>query len=545
MMQSIGGSNFTRPLRADNQQPAPPPQQPTPPAPPPQPEPPPAPQPQDAVFTFNPQDPMVFAPSTTTIKNVVNGESGPEVDRAKLNGGLTTNEEGGFVFPTCDERHHAAVTFASVARTIELFEQATGEPIQWAFGDSKLEVNNDGGDMINAYYARDERSVNFFHHTDAVMGREVRSGDSGEVVAHEVGHAILDGLRPDYFDAWAPDVGAFHEAFGDMMGMLFALKDDRTRSRVLIETGGDLSKKNVVSALGEELGIAINDEVGKNRTGGNWTRNAVNSFTWKDPADLPFNPADPNELGSEVHNFSRLWSGAFYEILSGVNEMNKAAGLSTADALAKTADDGMKLLTNLMKDAPRGEFTYRDMAQAMVQSDQNYNNGEYAGLIQSVMEKREILEAAPPPPPPPPQQPPQQPPTQPAPPPEQPPAPPTQPAPPPQQPPAPPTKSLIEKDEAPVRNMRLTLNGNDFGMFQGAEIAVPVDSKEALGKDVALRERTENNLKRYIAEGRIRYNEPNYTMKPADRFDKDGRPYVGIVTWEDGKMKIERNKVAV
>ncbi len=512
MMQTIGGSNFTRPVRADGNTP---PQQPTPPTPPPQE--PPAPQPQDTVFTFNPQDPMVFAPSTTTIKNVVSGENGPEVDRAKLNGGLTANEEGGFVFPSCDERHHAAVTFSAVAKTVEIFEQATGQPIQWAFGNSKLEVNHDGGDMINAYYARDERSVNFFHHEDAIMGRAVHSGDSGEVVAHEVGHAILDGLRPDYFDAWAPDVGAFHEAFGDMMGMLFALKDDRTRSRVLIETGGDLSKKNVVSALGEELGIAINDETGKNRTGGNWTRNAVNSFTWKDPADLPFNPPNPDDLGSEVHNFSRLWSGAFYDVLNGVNEMNKAAGLSTADALAKTADDGLKILANLMKEAPNGEFTFRDMANAMISSDRNNNNGQYADLIQNVMVKREILAAPAPEPPP------QEPPTD----------------------PAPPTKSLLNQEEGPVRNLRLTLSGADFGKFQGAEVKIPVDSKEALGKDVSLRERTEGNLKRYIAEGRILYTEPNQVVKPADRFDKDGKPYIGIVTWEDGKMKIERNKVAV
>ncbi|GMU54565.1 MAG: hypothetical protein AMXMBFR33_37110 [Candidatus Xenobia bacterium] len=518
MIQTLAPSNFSYalPVRAQDENPPCPPT-------PPEPEPPAPPQPKDTVFSFNPQDPAVFAPTSTTVKNVLVGESGPEVDRAKLNGGLTANEEGGFHFPTCDHRHHAAVTFSGVAKTVEIFEQATGQPIAWAFGDHKLEVNADGGDMINAYYARDERSVNFFHHHDAVLGRDVYSGDSGEVVAHEVGHAILDGLRPDYFDAWAPDVGAFHESFGDKLAMLFALKDERTRSRVLIETGGDLSKKNIMSALGEELGIAINDETKKNRTGGNWTRNAVNSFTWKDPAELPFNPPNPDELGSEVHNFSRLWSGAFYDILNGINERNKAAGLTTAEALAKTADDGLKVLANLMAEAPRGEFTFRDMANAFVSSDRNLNNGEYADLIQEVMVKREILVAEPPPPPPPPEEPPSDPPTD----------------------PNPPTKSLLGEDEGPVRNLRLTLSGNDFGMFQGAELKIPVDSRESLGKDVSLRQRTENNLKRYIAEGRIRYNEPNYVMKPADRFDKDGRPYIGIVTWEDGKMKIERNKVAV
>ncbi|MEW6279292.1 MAG: hypothetical protein AB1758_11755 [Candidatus Eremiobacterota bacterium] len=465
-------------------------------------------EPRDAVFSFNPQDPLVMAPTTERINGV---SPGPEVDKARLNGGLNANWEGNFVYGPSDHRHHSAVTFAAAAKTIEMFEQASGQPIRWAFGEQKLDVVANGGEMLNAYYSRDDHSVNFFQHYDRILGRHVHSGDSGEVVAHELGHAILDGVRPDYFDAFSPDVAAFHESFGDMIGLCFALQDDRVVDRVAIETGGDLSKRNIASALGEELGVAINDEVGANRTGGNWTRNAVNNFTWADPSTLPW-IGGPDQLGAEPHDFSRLWTGAYYEILTNLVNQNKEAGMDNKAAIKQAGQEGLKLLVNLMKEAPHGEFVYREMAQAFVESDRKHNNGQHAALIESVMKKRLILPTEAPPPP----------------------------------PPTRPVGLVEDESEGPVRNVGLTLTGSRFGMFSGARVSIPVDAGQALLKSAEVRERTENALERYIAEGRIRYNDPNYQMKlPQDGFDPQGRPYIGAVVWENGQMRIERLKIAV
>ena len=48
-----------------------------------------------------------------------------------------------------------------------------------------------------------------------VHKRWVYAAASGEVCAHQTGHALLDALRPRYFGCFAPEVTAYHEAVGD------------------------------------------------------------------------------------------------------------------------------------------------------------------------------------------------------------------------------------------------------------------------------------------------------------------------------------------
>jgi len=50
------------------------------------------------------------------------------------------------------------------------------------------------------------------------------SGESPDVVCHELGHALLDSFKPQLFDAASMEVAAFHESFGDMSALLSALQ---------------------------------------------------------------------------------------------------------------------------------------------------------------------------------------------------------------------------------------------------------------------------------------------------------------------------------
>lgn len=60
-------------------------------------------------------------------------------------------------------------------------------------------------------------------------------------LAHEIGHALVHALKPGYRSGAAL---AIHEAIADMFAVLVAYLDDRSFSRVLEETGGDLSLPN-------------------------------------------------------------------------------------------------------------------------------------------------------------------------------------------------------------------------------------------------------------------------------------------------------------
>ncbi len=111
------------------------------------------------------------------------------------------------------------------------------------------------GDDLNAYY--DRRALRFFRDVDPASGRIVHSGDSADVATHEQGHAVLDGVRPDLWDAPHFEVAAFHEAFGDLASIFVALAEPPLASAVVEETGEDPSRSNLVSRLAEELGGAV------------------------------------------------------------------------------------------------------------------------------------------------------------------------------------------------------------------------------------------------------------------------------------------------
>lgn len=473
----------------------------------------PAPDAGDATFSYNAQD-RVSMPSTPTVIHGV--QSGPRVEKAELRGGLKP-VDGKYVYPEGDPRETAAISFAAVAKTVETFSKALGQPISWSFGDQKLGIIPDDGDNLNAFYSRYDGTLHFFHATDAITGGNIMSGASGEVVSHETGHAILDGLRPGYLGSWGSDAGAFHESFGDQMGMLMALQDDRTVARVAVQTGGDLTKPNILSALAEDLGRGINDFKGANATGGDWVRNAQNKFTWQDPSTLP-DRGDAEHLGSEVHSFSRLWSGAFYDLLAGIQASNMAAGMDAKAALRATGDEGLKLLANLFKTAPQGEFTYKDMAQAFVASDRQFGGAKRADLITKVFTDRKILDGTPAP----------------------------APAPAPGGNPgglvtftAEGRKSLDDV----TRPVSVRLSGPEYGIFSGARVETVVDRDGSLAKDAEVSQRTRATLKTLIDAGRIRYADPAQRLQPSDYFDKNGNPYVGVVRWNNGEMTIERVKI--
>src|SRR3989475_6593439 len=153
--------------------------------------------------------------------------------------------------------------------------------IPWEVG-TILPVDLDFGVDLNAFY--DREGLKFFHGTAA--GRTVFSGESPDVVCHELGHALLDSFKPQLFDAASIEVAAFHESFGDMSALLSALQLPSVREGVLAETGGVLRRASRLSRLAEQLGWAIRQSV-PSAVGPHWLPNAGTTFFYPDPATLP------------------------------------------------------------------------------------------------------------------------------------------------------------------------------------------------------------------------------------------------------------------
>ena len=168
------------------------------------------------------------------------------------------------------------------------------------------------GEGLNAFY--DRRALHFFRDVDAKTGALVHSGDSPDVVTHEQGHAILDAIRPDLWDAPHFEVAAFHEAFGDIAAILAALEEPEIVRAALDETRGSIDQSNLVSRLAEELAAAIVARYGPGAALPNALRDAVNPFSYRAPRSLP-EEAPADELSREPHSFCRVITGACWNVL--------------------------------------------------------------------------------------------------------------------------------------------------------------------------------------------------------------------------------------
>ena len=247
-----------------------------------------------------------------------------------------------------------------------------------------LPVSLDKGVDLNAYYDRTELA--FFH--EAVQGITYYSGESPDVVCHEMGHACLDAHRPELWDAPFVEAGAFHESFGDMSAILSALQLPQVRAKVLASVAAH--KSNALSRCAEQLGAAIRlvapDAVDKD-----CLRNAYNAFKYVDPQTLP-DDAPATALCAEVHSFSRVFTGAFYEILSG---MLRARSKKPKDAdLVAVAKDLALLLSDATAAAPVQPDYYAQVAAHMIDADASRFSGRYREVLAEVFVDRRIVPAS-------------------------------------------------------------------------------------------------------------------------------------------------------
>src|SRR6185369_2078031 len=253
------------------------------------------------------------------------------------------------VYPagTASFRYFAAA--AALRRTASFWGSIIPSGTQWELGKTLPVILDDGVDL-NAFYTRgdfqDAPGLHFFHAT--VGGRTFFSGESPDVVCHEMGHAVLDAIRPQLFNAQTIEAAAFHEAMGDISAMLSSLQVPSFRQAVFAETAGMLNRASRLSRLAEQLGAAI--RVGHpDVVEPDCLRNAVNSFFYRDPQLLP--PSAPaGQLSSEPHSFSRVFSGAFLDVLAGMFKLQ--GNPPTVDDLVPTTQDAARLLVAGILAAP-------------------------------------------------------------------------------------------------------------------------------------------------------------------------------------------------
>jgi hypothetical protein len=246
---------------------------------------------------------------------------------------------------------------------------------------ARLRVELDKGEDLNAYYTRE--GLEFYH--DTVNGTVCYSGESPDILCHELGHAVLDAIRPELWSVVSIEAAAFHESFGDVSAILAALQLPSVRERVLTDTQGRLWRSSRVSRVAEQLGWGIRTR-SPGSADADSLRNAANSWFYSDPASLP--PQAPaSALSSAPHSFSRVFTGAFLKMLAGM----LTASEGTDEALVRCTSDAAQLLVDAIGAAPIVPQYFSSVGAQMVAADAERFEGRYRDAIKFGLVRHGIL----------------------------------------------------------------------------------------------------------------------------------------------------------
>jgi fungalysin metallopeptidase (M36) len=289
--------------------------------------------------------------------------------------GLYTPGTADFLFWQAREAALAAVqTYEDLSRQ-KVKEWARSSPRQ------KLDLLPDEGTDLNAYY--NGQSLSFFEYQTG--NKTTYSGASTDVVAHEAGHALLDQARPDLWFSNYPETNAFHEAFGDMMALLTAFSDRKTRDAVR----KDMRKSNFVEATAEDLSDGVLRKLGASHPAAK-PRHARNNFRWALPSTLPTS-GSPSVLSAEIHSFARVFTGCFYDTILNILRDTIGAGKAPSQAqLRQAVRTAGSLVIRGAAEAPESARFFQSVGRTMILADEAMNGGANRTAIHDAFDRHGI-----------------------------------------------------------------------------------------------------------------------------------------------------------
>jgi len=173
---------------------------------------------------------------------------------------------------------HQQMVYAVAMRTIRNFERVLGRLALWdGYGHGaqganhkpdykvdyvpRLRLYPHGLREANAFYSPDKKAV-LFGYFQRPVGRDaspltVFTCLSHDIIAHEVTHALLDGMHRRFREPSNPDVLAFHEAFADLVALFQHFSLPEVLEHQIAATRGDLASQNRLGELAQEFGSAI------------------------------------------------------------------------------------------------------------------------------------------------------------------------------------------------------------------------------------------------------------------------------------------------
>ena len=312
---------------------------------------------------------------------ILNGPKDTRID-TQLSGTtpVIRNSNGDFIFAAGTPEADCAHTFAIVRQTLTLAQRARGgTSIPWAWnagGNTEpIAVFPQGFTGANAYYSRNAKRVTFGYFTPSGWSTPMYTGRSLDIVAHETGHAILDGLKPGWLGYGnPPQTGALHESFGDLCAVFLALSQLDQVEALIAMTRANLHAKNFLAEVAEQFGDALGRPTG--------LRNADNDLKLSD-------------VSNQVHALSQVFTGGMYDVLADIfafERNRKRATYGPAHVLLDVSRYVFSLLMEAIMQAPPAGATFTDVVNKMLSvSAANGDPTIYRTFIRNRFSFREVV----------------------------------------------------------------------------------------------------------------------------------------------------------
>ncbi len=313
--------------------------------------------------------------------------SGPR--DARISSGLpgiapvSPNAFGDFIMQPDTDQFDAVHTFAVVRQTLTMYQRCLSTtdqaaPLPWQWNSSSnteaLQVFPHGlPNVMNAFYSRSQQCLRFGDFVSSGSNGRVFTCRSLDIVSHETGHAVLDGLKPMWLMANnPPQTGGLHESFGDLTAIFLALSQLDQCEAIIAQTKARLHDKTFLADMAEQFGLALGRS--------NGLRNADNDLTL-------------SQAGQEVHAISQVFTGAIYDILADIFAFERKPGrIDDAALLHQVGDYVRGLVLRSLIASPASGATFADVANHMLSIASNDNKPvEYRNFIRNHFVVREVL----------------------------------------------------------------------------------------------------------------------------------------------------------
>ncbi|MEP7012484.1 MAG: hypothetical protein ABJC13_19360 [Acidobacteriota bacterium] len=285
---------------------------------------------------------------------------------------------------TTDRAFTCQMVYAVAMETYARFAQALGR--NPGFGpipheDGRLRIVPRAFKDANAYYDREEGAVllGWDHARKFAQGRSQPGGHvflglSHDVVAHEVSHALLDGLRPNFLRPTHPDVGALHEAFGDLVAVFLHFAQPKSLTLALERTQGSI-EDDQLAAIGRQFGFDLLD-------GRNPLRTALRTTDLNErilDKDLLYDPRkEEHDLGSVLLSavfeaYRRVYkrkTATLRRVFASYQGRLPAEGIELlAGEASRLAEQFLSILLRAIDYCPSHHCTFGEYLRAMITAD--------------------------------------------------------------------------------------------------------------------------------------------------------------------------------